>query len=111
MTDSPGEFKTYKINADIRQYQTANEQGDTFDTVFIYGESLQDIITDGKEYGLRYIISNEKGQFFYPFLDEIYRKEENYPYLIKVFDSNEYGFEKLKIKVFKIDYEKFIGLE
>ena len=109
MTDSPGGFKTYKINADIKQYQTVIKQGDAFDTVFIYGESLQDIITDGKEHGLRYIISNEKGQFFYPFLDDIYHKEENYPYLIKVFDANEYGFNKLKIKVFEIDYNKFIN--
>src|SRR3989344_538622 len=109
MTDLPREFKTYKINADIKQYQTVNEQGDVFDTVFIYGESLQDIITNGKEHGLKYIISNEKGQFFYPFLDDIYHKEENYPYLIKVFDANEYGFNKLKIKVFEIDYNKFIN--
>ena len=30
-----------------------------------------------------------------------------YPYLKKIFDSDEFGFKKLKIKVFEIDYEKF----
>lgn len=107
MTDSPGKFKTYKINANIKQYQTVNEQGETFEKVFIYGESLQDIIINGEGHGLGYIISNEKSQFFYPFLDEVYHKEENYPYLTKVFDSNDYGFKKLKIKVFEIDYNIF----
>jgi len=29
------------------------------------------------------------------------------PYLKKIFDSDEFGFKKLKIKVFEIDYEKF----
>jgi len=107
MTDSPGEFKKYKINSDIKQYQRLTAENDPFDTVFIYGESLQDIIIDGKDYELRYIISNENGQFFYPFLDDLYYKEVNYPYLIKVFDSDEVGFKKLKIKVFEIDYKKF----
>ena len=30
-----------------------------------------------------------------------------YPYLKKIFDSDEFGFKKLKIKVFEINYEKF----
>jgi len=107
MTDYPGKFKTYKINSDIKQYQNINEQDEAFDTIFIYGESLQDIIIDGEGQGLRYIISNEKSQFFYPFLDEIYHREESYPYLFKVFDANEYGFNRLKLKVFEINYEKF----
>jgi hypothetical protein len=29
------------------------------------------------------------------------------PYLKKIFDSDKFGFKKLKIKVFEIDYEKF----
>jgi hypothetical protein len=107
MTDSTGEFKKYKINSDIKQYQRLTAENDPFDTVFIYGESLQDIIINGKDYGLRYIISDENGQFFYPFLDDLYYNEANYPYLIKVFDSDKVGFEKLKIKVFEIDYKKF----
>ena len=29
------------------------------------------------------------------------------PYLKKIFDSDKFGFKKLKIKVFEINYEKF----
>jgi len=52
MTDSPGEFKTYKINSDTKQYQKLTAENDPFDTIFIYGESLQDIIINGKEHEL-----------------------------------------------------------
>ena len=37
----------------------------------------------------------------------LYSNEENYPYMVKIFDSNELGYKKLKVKVFEIDYEKF----
>jgi hypothetical protein len=40
-------------------------------------------------------------------VDEIYYDENQYPYLKKIFDSNEKSFTKLKLKVFEIDYNKF----
>ena len=43
----------------------------------------------------------------YPFLNDLYSNEDSYPYMIKIFDSNELGYKKLKVKVFEIDYEKF----
>ena len=107
MTDSPGEFKKYKINSDLKQYQEFADKGDAFDTVFINGESVQDIIINGKDYGLKYIICNENGQFFYSFFSEVYKNESKYPYLKKVFDSDEHGFKKFKVKVFEIDYKRF----
>ena len=32
---------------------------------------------------------------------------KNYTYLTKIFDSDDAGFKKLKIKVFEINYKKF----
>ena len=40
------------------------------------------------------------------FLQDVYKNEEKYPYLIKTFDSTDIGF-KHKIKIFKIDFQKF----
>jgi hypothetical protein len=40
-------------------------------------------------------------------LSDLYSNEENYPYMVKIFDSNEFAYKKLKVKVFEIDYEKF----
>jgi len=31
----------------------------------------------------------------------------DYPYLDKIFDSDESGFKQLKVKIFKINYDKF----
>ena len=41
------------------------------------------------------------------FLFDVYDNEEKYPYLEKVFDSEESGYKKFKVKVFEIDYDKF----
>ena len=42
-----------------------------------------------------------------PLIDELYLNHEKYPYLKKIFDSDFEGYEKLKIKVFEIDYTKY----
>ena len=75
----------------------------------VTGDSLEDIILSGKEYNLKYILSNEKPDdiSYHKFLDEIYFTDEKYTYLTKVFDSNEKGYKKLKFKIYEIDYMKF----
>jgi hypothetical protein len=101
----PGNFKNYKIN--LNMYSELRGEENNFERIFIYGESLNEIISNGEKFGLRYLISNENEGYFHPFVDDVYANEKQYPYLIKVFDSHENGFEKLKLKVFEIDYEKF----
>ena len=39
-------------------------------------------------------------------LIEIYNNEEQFPFLKKIFDSNDYGFD-YEMKVFEINYERF----
>ena len=50
-------------------------------------------------------ISNEKYEL--KIFSDVYDNEDMYPYLEKVFDSNEQGFKKFHVKVFEINYEKF----
>ena len=52
-------------------------------------------------------INKNNIQTRYSYLNEIYENEEKFPYLRKVFDTDQEGFEKFKTKVFEIDYEKF----
>lgn len=87
---------------------TDNKLNDKFPlkTIRLYGESLGDLIKVGKSYDLKYIISNEQIGTYHPYVDKLYDNYNSYPYLEKVFDSKEHGFEKLKVKVFKINYEK-----
>ena len=72
----------------------------------LYGSSIDEIILDGEKLDLNYLVIDDKNVDL-NFLDQIYLKEDVYPYLTKVFDSNNAGYEKLKVKVFKIDYEQF----
>lgn len=75
--------------------------------ITITGNSVNEIINKGQSYDLKYIFVNKEKNNFHGFIDDIYSQEEKYPYLIKIFDSKEFGYEKLEIKVFEIDYKKF----
>ena len=68
-------------------------------------------LTTNLYYRLKYLISNENETFYYPFVDSIYDNETNYPFLVKIFDSDNLGYTKLKIKIFEIDYDKFYELK
>ena len=101
ITESPEKFKNYEINSQITEGNSFTSSGAP------YGETLEELISDGEKYELKYIIANEKQGFYHPFTDELYDNYSQYPYLKKIFDSDEFGFKKLKIKVFEINYEKF----
>jgi hypothetical protein len=40
----------------------------------------------------------------------VFYNEQKYPYLVKVFDSSLQDY-KYKVKIFKIDYQKFESLK
>ena len=103
--NSPESFKNCKVETtEMCNYDKNNGY---LRTITITGNSVEEIINKGENYNLKYIISNEQRNDFHGFIDDIYSNEEKYPYLTKIFDSTKEGFEKLKIKVFEIDYEKF----
>ena len=105
ITEPATQFKQYKINSEWKDYQELDENEDGFNNIPIYGEYLDELVENGKEFELKYIIA-KKEKNFYPFLSDLYSNEENYPYMVKIFDSNEFAYKKLKVKVFEIDYEK-----
>ena len=101
ITESPEKFKSHEINSKITK-------GNSFITSGApYGKTLEELISDGEKHDLKYIIANEKQGFYHPFTDELYNNYNQFPYLKKIFDSDEFGFKNLKIKVFEINYEKF----
>jgi hypothetical protein len=101
-------FRDFKIDYWIDKTERKKYE---FREIGVYGESIEDLILNGEGSDLKYLISNNKKTFYYSFVDDVYHNEKNFPYLIKVFDSEEYGYQKLKIKVFEIDYEKFHELD
>ncbi len=79
-----------------------------FKLSYINAESIENLLTIGSSKNLRYIVSNQNEGSFHKYTNEIYSNEEKYPYLTKIFDSNEQGMKFVKIKIFEINYEKFM---
>ena len=116
ITNPPGIFKHYKHIQDQDMsylgYAGFNKKNINLIPVTLYAKSLEGFIDVSYEYELKYISINKNGveDIFYPYLDEIYENEEKFPYLRKVFDTEQEEFEKLKAKVFEIDYKIFYEL-
>lgn len=68
-------------------------------------QTLIEYLMDSKNKGLTHLVVDGKTQP--EFLNYIFYHEEEFPYLIKKIDSIDREFE-YKVKVFKIDYEKFL---
>ena len=71
-------------------------------------DNIEEYITDARKEGLTHIITdNEKStNYRMPFLLDIYKNEQNYPFLEKIFDSGNVT-SGYKIKIFKINYDRF----
>ena len=114
-TNPLGVFKNYKIHNNLSTdfMEEFNSENRNLKPIQLYAKSLEDFIEVSYEYELNYISINKNGvsDVFYPYLDEIYESEEEFSYLTKVFDTEQDGFEKLKVKVFEINYEIFHDLD
>jgi hypothetical protein len=66
--------------------------------------TLEKFLEYGEEKNLEYLVADNNTNRP-EFLFDVYDNEEKYPYLEKVFDSEESGYKKFKVKLFKINYE------
>jgi len=72
--------------------------------LFCY-KSLNEFIDYGKKEGLTHLIADENENRL-KWLKDVFYNEEKFPYLTKIYDSSEHGYD-YHLKIFKIDYEKF----
>lgn len=72
------------------------------------GSNLQEYIEVGSTEGLTHLVIDDREypQYRMKFLKDVFVNEEKYPYLIKIFDSKNFGYD-YRLKIFEIDYEKF----
>jgi hypothetical protein len=105
-TDTAELFKNYKSPRGKDPFPDTYVPGSLV-IIREYGKTLEGLISNGEKSGLKYIGINEDGADMLFFLDDVYRHEKNYPYLIKISDTTAEGYQKLKVKVFRIDYEIF----
>jgi hypothetical protein len=70
--------------------------------------NLQDYLEVGYINGLTHLIVDNKEypEYRMKFFKDIFENEENYPYLTKIFDSKDFGYD-YKLKIFEINYEEF----
>ena len=71
--------------------------------------SLNEFIDYGKNEGLTHIIADEN-ENRPQFLKDVFKNEEKFLYLTKIYDSVEQGYD-YHLKIFRIDYEKFESIE
>ena len=73
--------------------------------------SIEEYLKIGEEFGLTHLVLDGKESIYRPvFFKNVFNNEEGFPYLIKIFDSNELNYQ-YHVKIFKIDYDKFHELE
>lgn len=108
--ESNGKFKNYKNNPNF-QLLFSEVKPLTKSELYVLssqelsGNSLDEIIKNGKSINLKYLsVSKSNDQIFF---DDVYVNEKDYPYLNKIFDSEDYNFHKFNVKAFKIDFSKF----
>ena len=104
--DDNADFKEFKSPRGKDPYPDLYEPGKVV-WLQVNGKTIEELITNGETIGLKYIGILEKGSYFFPFMNDLYYNEEKYPYMEKIFDSNEMNYKEFKIKAFEIDYEKF----
>ena len=72
-------------------------------------ETIEELLIDGNEQGLTHIVidqSQKQDNLRKEFLIKIYKNENKYNFLKKIYDSNNEGFN-YKLKIFEIDYKLF----
>ncbi len=68
--------------------------------------SMNELLDFAKKYDVTHIVIDDKFDARSPELIEIFYNESKYSFLEKVIDSEEIGFNQIKVKVFKINYDK-----
>jgi hypothetical protein len=109
LTSGDNDFKSFKSPRGKNPYPDLYEPGKVV-WLSVNGKTFEELITNGKTKELKYIGIIEKGSYFFPFLNDLYYNEGQYPYMEKIFDSDEMDYKEFKIKVFEINYQKFHDL-
>ena len=78
-----------KLVSDIQRVSTTNYH------------DLEEFIVDSEKSGLRYMVVDEDNDLF----ADLRTNPTKYPYLIKIFDSDEVGY-KNHFSIYEINYEK-----
>lgn len=96
----------------FESFRGKNPYPDTYSSgkltqIWVYGNSMEELIENGKKVGLKYISYSNNDSYFFPFFKDNFSKDDQIPYLNKIIDAKELGYKKLQTKIFEIDYKEF----
>ena len=98
LNNPPGNFKDFRILNDSVLH-SGNQ------IVELHGKSIHEMISHGKSINAKYIlVDTDNSQSF---LDNIFNEKIDTPFLIKIYDTKEQGFNQIDIKIFEIDYSLY----
>jgi len=93
------------------EFPILSTEFDKMQLLDIHANSIEEYLTVGESMGLTHLVLDGKESIYRPiFFKNIFNHEDEFPYLSKIFDSNDLNFE-YHVKIFEIDYEKFHELE
>ena len=74
--------------------------------IWIKSNNIIEFLQNSKEKGITHLVIDNKEKRRAVFVNDIFENEQNFSYLIKIYDSKE---EQLsyQVKIFKINYDKF----
>jgi len=103
-----GYFKAAELYKEWPDLPSKNEKGKIPSRVIRISttgfDSLDAYLTDSKHRGLTHLVIMENDKV--KFLNDVFENEENYPFLSKIYDSDEFGL-KNHVKIYQIEYTKF----
>ena len=106
LTSDDNDFKSFKSPRGKNPYPDLYEPGKIV-WLSVNGKTMKELIINGELVELKYVGILESGSYFFPFLNDLYHNEEEYPFMKKIFDSAEMNYKEFKVKVFEINYQKF----
>ena len=111
--NSNGNFHDYKIpikgGKEVYQISSLEHFYPTkLNVIYFESLSINDFFKKVHSNKINYISIGDKNDF--KFLDEIYLNEEKFPYLQKIYDSQNNGYQKYNVKLFKINQNELLKI-
>lgn len=76
----------------------------------IKSNGIIEFIKNAKEKNITHLVIDDKEKRRVSFINEIFKNEEEFPFLKKIYDSKENGFS-YHVKIFEIDFQQFNKLK
>ena len=104
LNEPSSNFKNFGTSQDVNSWWSGTKN---LQVVNLYATNFDTFMIAAQENQLKYISINENGvnMEWYPYLNQIYENEKDFPNLKKIFDSSESGYEEFHVKIFEINYD------